>query len=170
MKKLCFLLILALLLSLSASAFADNDVEILVVDGVPIAFEALPLEIGQAAAFHAAGDTDILLPAALTVIEEGAFEGVDARRVEITENVVSIGPRAFADCKNLRELYIPKTVQQIDDSALQGSEQVTIYGETGSEAQRFAEANHIPFVPANNDTPVYEQAQPPVVLPYVALG
>ena len=90
--------------------------------------------------------------------------------MEITENVISIGPRAFADCKNLTELVIPATVQRIDDTALEGSAGVTVYGEAGSEAERFANANELPFIPANNDTPVYQPAQPPVMLPYVALG
>ena len=168
MKKLCFLLILALLLSLGASAFADNSVEILYLDGTPVAVESPALTAGETAAFHAPG-AGLTLPAALVAIEEEAFAGIDAGRVEITENVVSIGPRAFADCKNLTELVIPATVQTIDDTALDGSENVTIYGEADSEAQRFADANSIPFVPSNEVTPIII-AQPPVTLPYVALS
>ena len=167
MKKLCFLLILALLLSLGASAFADNSVEILYMDGTPVAVESPSLSAGETNAFHA--DAGFALPAALVAIEEEAFEGIDAGRVEITENVVSIGPRAFADCKNLTELVIPATVQIIDDTALEGSENVTIYGEADSEAQRFADANSIPFVPSNEVSPIII-AQPPVTLPYVALS
>ena len=168
MKKLCFLLILALLLSLGASAFADNSVEILYMDGTPVAVESPALTAGETNAFHAPG-AGLTLPAALVAIEEEAFAGIDAGRVEITENVVSIGPRAFADCKNLTELVIPATVQTIDDTALDGSENVTIYGEADSEAQRFADANSIPFVPSNEVSPIII-AQPPVTLPYVALS
>ena len=168
MKKLCVLLILALLLSLSASAFADNSVEILYMDGTPVAVESPSLTAGETNAFNAPG-AGITLPAALVAIEEEAFAGIDARRVEITENVISIGPRAFADCKNLTELVIPATVQRIADDALEGSTNVTIYGEADSEAQRFADANSIPFVPSNEVTPIII-AQPPVTLPYVALS
>ena len=168
MKKLCVLLVLALLLSLSASAFADNSVEILYMDGTPVAVESPALTAGETNAFHAPG-AGLTLPAALVAIEEEAFAGIDAGRVEITENVVSIGPRAFADCKNLTELVIPATVQIIDDTALEGSENVTIYGEADSEAQRFADANNLPFVPSNEVTPIII-AQPPVTLPYVALS
>ena len=57
----------------------------------------------------------------------------------------------------------------IDDTALDGSPNVTIYGEINTEAQRFAEEFNISFIPANDDTPVYQPAQPPVTLPYVAL-
>ena len=168
MKKLCVLLVLALLLSLGASAFADNSVEILYMDGTPVAVESPALTAGETNAFNAPG-AGLTLPAALVAIEEEAFAGIDAARVEITENVISIGPRAFADCKNLTELVIPATVQTIDDTALEGSENVTIYGESGSEAQRFADANSIPFVPSNEVTPIII-AQPPVTLPYVALS
>ena len=168
MKKLCVLLVLALLLSLGASAFADNSVEILYLDGTPVAVESPSLTAGETNAFNAPG-AGLTLPAALVAIEEEAFAGIDAGRVEITENVVSIGPRAFADCKNLTELVIPATVQTIDDTALEGSENVTIYGEADSEAQRFADANKIPFVPSNEVTPIII-AQPPVALPYVALS
>ena len=168
MKKLCFLLILALLLSLGASAFADNGVEILFMDGTPVVVESPSLTAGETAAYSAPG-AGLTLPAALVAIEEEAFAGIDAARVEITENVVSIGPRAFADCKNLTELVIPATVQTIDDTALDGSLNVTIYGEADSEAQRFADANSIPFVPSNEVSPIII-AQPPVTLPYVALS
>ena len=168
MKKLCVLLVLALLLSLGASAFADNSVEILYMDGTPVAVESPALTAGETNAFNAPG-AGLTLPAALVAIEEEAFEGIDAARVEITENVISIGPRAFADCKNLTELVIPATVQTIDDTALEGSTNVTIYGEADSEAQRFADANSIPFVPSNEVTPIII-AQPPVTLPYVALS
>ena len=167
MKKLCFLLILALLLSLGASAFADSSVELIYMDGIPVVVESPGLTAGESNAFDAgAGFT---LPAALAAIGEEAFAGIDAARVEITENVVSIGPRAFADCKNLTELVIPATVQRIADDALEGSLNVTIYGEADSEAQRFADANSIPFVPSNEVSPIII-AQPPVTLPYVALS
>ena len=168
MKKLCVLLVLALLLSLGASAFADNSVEILYLDGTPVAVESPALTAGETNAFNAPG-AGLTLPAALVAIEEEAFAGIDAGRVEITENVISIGPRAFADCKNLTELVIPATVQTIDDTALEGSTNVTIYGEADSEAQRFADANSIPFVPSNEVSPILG-AQPPVTLPYVALS
>ena len=47
MKKLCFLLILALLLTLSASAFAEGGVEIVVMDGIPVVMETIGLTSGE---------------------------------------------------------------------------------------------------------------------------
>ena len=167
MKKLCYVLILALLLSLGASAFADNGVEIIYMDGIPVVMESFGLSLSDSDAFDAgAGFT---LPEALADIGEEAFAGIAASRVEITENVKTIGKRAFADCKNLREIVIPATVEHIDDSALDGCTGVTIFGEFNSEAERFAIDNGFmfggwdetiaPFPTTNSD---------PVVMPYVA--
>lgn len=173
MKKLCFVLILALLLSLSASAFAESGVEVIVMDGVPVVMESFGLEMSDSAAFGAAeGDAGFTLPTELVSIGEEAFAGIPAERVEITENVTSIGARAFADCEKLTALVIPATVEHIDDTALDGTENVTVYGEADSEAQRFAEANNIPFVPANAEpAPVpQETLRAPVVMPFVAFN
>ena len=173
MKKLCFVLILALLLSLGASAFAEGGVEVIVMDGVPVVMESFGLEMSDTAAFGAAeGSTGFKLPAGLVAIGDSAFEGIPAARVEITENVTSIGARSFADCLNLTALVIPETVQSIDDTALEGSENVTVYGETGSEAQRFADAAGIKFVDPNavSETVTYQAAKAPVVMPFVAFN
>ena len=81
----------------------------------------------------------------------------------------TIGKRAFADCPNLTALVIPATVETIDDTAIQGSINVTVNGEAGSDAQRFAEASNIPFVDINAETQPAENValRPPVALPYV---
>ena len=169
MKKLCFLLILALLLTLSASAFAEGSVEIVVMDGIPVVMETFGLTSGETNAFNAA--EDFILPAALVTIEESAFEGIPASYIEITENVKSIGARAFADCENLTGLVIPATVESIDDTALDGSINATVYGAAGSEAQRFAAAAGFDFVDSNaGEAPVDRpagQMEAPVVLPFV---
>ena len=163
-KKLSILLLAVLLLCPGVSAWAEDGVEILVMDGVPVVVESVGLNAGETNAFRAG--EGFALPASFISIEEEAFAGIAAARVEITENVLAIGARAFADCKNLRELVIPATVDSIDDSALAGSENVTVYGAEGSEAQRFAEANGIPFVPTETDP---EELSAPVILPYIEL-
>jgi hypothetical protein len=93
--------------------------------------------------------TSFALPASLTLIGENAFEGIAAQRVDVSESVVSIEKRAFADCKNLREIHIPAMVKSIDDTALAGCENVTVYGTTGSEAWRFANDAGFNFVDLN---------------------
>ena len=97
-------------------------------------------------------------------------KGIPASHTEITENVKSIGARAFADCENLTGLVIPATVESIDDTALDGSVNATVYGEIGSEAQRFAEANGIDFVPTTSPSEGDEEGEDPVVMPYVPFG
>ena len=175
MKKLCFLLILALLLGLGASSFADNGLEIIVMDGIPVVVESFDSSMSDtesvaAASVDAADAAGFKLPAGLVTIGDGAFEGISAKRVEITENVVSIGARAFADCQHLRELVIPATVESIDDTALEGCKNVTIYGEKNSEAERFASDNGIMFASWEEEIAPHEwiHASAPVVMPYVA--
>ena len=68
------------------------------------------------------------LPGLLVRIEEEAFAGIPAARVELTGSVAVVGKRAFADCPNLREFIIPECVAEIDPEALAGCENVTVYG------------------------------------------
>ena len=170
MKKLCFLLILALLLSFSASAFAEDGVEIIYMDGIPVVMESFGLSLSDSETFDAE-EEGFKFPAALAEIGEEAFAGIPASRVEITENVKAIGPRAFADCPNLTALVIPATVESIDDSALEGSTNVTIYCEKESAAYTFAVNNGIDYTTDSGvgdiktpDVPISN----PVVMPYVA--
>jgi len=171
MKKLCFLLVLVLMLSLGASAFAEGGTEIIVMDGIPVVVEAAELTAGESNTFRA-DSAGFKLPASLLEIGEEAFAGIDATRVEITENVKSIGPRAFADCDKLMTISIPATVEHIDDTALDGCKYIiAVYGETGSEAERFANDNGCVFISMNPDpNPTYRTSEPPVVLPYVAFN
>ena len=91
-------------------------------------------------------DAVLQLPAFLTRIGEEAFAGTGAVIVEVPENVNAIEARAFADCENLRLIIIPKNVRHVDDTALENCENVTVYGATGSAAQRFARMNGFTFV------------------------
>jgi len=92
--------------------------------------------------------TVFTVPAALTEIGEEAFAGIAAECVQISDNVVNIGSRAFADCASLQQIAIPASVQTIADDALAGAN-VTVYGQAGTEAERFAEANGFGFVDTN---------------------
>jgi hypothetical protein len=84
----------------------------------------------------------------LVRIEEEAFAGIPAARVELTGSVAVVGKRAFADCPNLREFIIPECVAEIDPEALAGCENVTVYGCTET-ARAFAEAAGFDYVDAN---------------------
>ncbi len=175
MKRIPIVL-LALILCLccfpAARAETGVNVEILKIDGVSV-IVLTPEETVRRARDIAVekGSADMIMPAALTLIGEEAFAGIRAETIEITENVVSIGPRAFADCKNLREITIPATVTEIDGSALSGCENVTVYGVKGSEAERFAAENGFAFAEIGGapqeELPASRDAAP-VQLPLVA--
>lgn len=180
MKKISILLVFALLLCLAPAAQAEDgvQVEVMIADGMSVVMltpEEMQLRANavflSAAPNGGGGSESLALPAFLTLIEESAFEGIAAQSVEISENVVSIEKRAFADCKSLQEIHIPATVLKVDDLALEGCENVTVYGTAGSEAERFATAAGFDFVDPNGAEPPVEQPtgqmEAPVTLPFV---
>ncbi len=82
---------------------------------------------------------DFTLPAGLTGIEDEAFAGLAMTAVRCPDGLRSIGGRAFANCANLRQIYIPPSVLAIAGDAFEGcGEDMTIYCASGTEAERFA--------------------------------
>ena len=63
---------------------------------------------------------NLILPSDLTQIEDGAFEGISARVVIISDHVQHIGSRAFANCEMLTEVYIPDAITYIAPDAFEG--------------------------------------------------
>lgn len=84
------------------------------------------------------GEADMVLPGSLETIGEEAFAGISASVIQLPEGVISIGARAFADCRGLTKIYIPASVQTIDDSAFDHVSLLLIYGKQGSAAEAFA--------------------------------
>ena len=173
MKKVCMLLASALLFCLCFTAQAEEgvSVEVIKMDGISVV-ELIPEETTRRAR-GAAEKAGLVLPGALTIIEESAFEGVIAETVEVSENVVSIEARAFAGCKNLREIAIPATVLTIDETALAGCKNVIVYGAKDSAAEKFVQAVNAAepeagfvFVDVNAEPAIVVKAAP-VVLPFV---
>ena len=177
-RSLVLTLALTIMLCLAPAAKAEEGVsiEIMTVDGVSVVVLVPELSITQTERFQAADgeSAGLRLPQSLTQIGENAFEGIAAECIVISENVTAIEKNAFANCKSLREIHIPPTVKNVDDCALQGCKNVTVYGQKGTEAERFADAAgfqfydpnadyEIPFNPPN--TSVGEA--PPVALPLV---
>ena len=87
----------------------------------------------------------ITLPIDLNVIEEEAFCGIPADRVQIQDACTTIGSRAFAD-SSLKYLFIPSSVTSIASDAFEGSAQVCIICSMGSAAEAFAEAHGLRYV------------------------
>ena len=173
MKKLCILLAAVLLLSLGAFARAEGgvNVEVIRMDGVSVVVltpESTMLRAKNLVMNAKGADdkADFVLPQFLSLIGESAFEGITAESVEVTGNVAAIEARAFADCKSLKEIAIPKTVLKIDDHAFDGCTGVTVYGARGSEAERIAALYGFTFVDPAETSPVTPEDLP-AVLPFV---
>lgn len=59
--------------------------------------------------------------------------------------VISIKDHAFANCKYLKEIYIPSSITYIEKTAFDGTKNLTMYVETDSCAEQFAKDNNIKF-------------------------
>lgn len=95
-----------------------------------------------------AQEAELLLPAALTEIEEEAFRGIKAKSVYLQDKVTTIGAKAFADCEELLEIRIPASVTDIAADAFEGHRSdLTICGAADSQAHKFAVKYKITFVP-----------------------
>ena len=113
----------------------------------------------------------ITIPAEITEIDQGAFEGASFKGITLPSSLQKIGQLAFADCKNLLHITIPQNVSRIDDMVFSGCDMllsavipagvtsfgnsifhlglpeiyVTVFGEEGSQAQAYCAANGIQF-------------------------
>lgn len=86
--------------------------------------------------------TVLKLPAALTSIEEEAFEGVIANVIDLRESAVqSIGANAFRNCVNVTAVYLPDGNITIDDTAFFGCINAVFYCSPGSTGAVWA-GNH----------------------------
>ncbi len=90
---------------------------------------------------------DLILPSALTTIGEEAFTGGAFSFVKLSENTTTIGHLAFADCPNLKYIYIPKATTSIDRYAFAEMNGLTILGKTGSTAETYAQQRGFDFIP-----------------------
>ena len=61
------------------------------------------------------------LPASLSTIEEEAFVGSSAQAIVVPDGCSAIGKRAFADCRSLRYVFLPKALEgKLPDDAFEG--------------------------------------------------
>ena len=144
-RKLALLSALTIMLCLAPAAKAEN--------GRSTAVLTTEAPVIRSEHFSEAKDEVpvLLMPKSLTRIGEGAFEGSASECVVISENVTAIEKNAFANCRKLREIHIPPTVEKVDDCALQGCGNVTVYGKKGTEAERFADAAGFAFYDPDAD-------------------
>ncbi len=91
---------------------------------------------------------DLVIPTSVTSIEDEAFAGGGFTFVKLSDQTVSVGRRAFANCRNLRYVYIPAAITSIDSSAFDSEAELTILGEAGSAAEKIAWELWFDFIPA----------------------
>lgn len=69
----------------------------------------------------------LYIPCGVEVIEHNAFEGSQAEAICIGNTLKEIHECAFAGCKKLKYLFVPKTLLVIHKNALEGCENVSVY-------------------------------------------
>jgi len=89
---------------------------------------------------------DCVLPQRLKHIENEAFLRADIKTVVCPDSLETIGSKAFAECDNLRQIFIPKNTLYIADDAFVGCDLLVMWGETGSVAEQYANKKGILFV------------------------
>ncbi|MGN1411431.1 MAG: leucine-rich repeat domain-containing protein [Oscillospiraceae bacterium] len=110
--------------------------------------------IGYHAFDTAVNFSNITIPESVTSIGDEAFSNCHSlTEITIPESVTSIGKATFVGCTSLTKITIPKNVTSIGDLAFSRCENLTIYGESGSYAETYANENSIPFA-SISDTPI----------------
>ena len=103
---------------------------------------------------------DYEIPWGITRIGLGAFCGSKVKSVVIPDSVVSVGPQAFWDCKNMMDIYIPHSVTSIDNQAfLQCAKLKTVaIPDSVTEIGKgvFSWCKNLETVQISADHPVYE--------------
>ncbi|MBE6655052.1 MAG: hypothetical protein E7608_06305 [Ruminococcaceae bacterium] len=62
-------------------------------------------------------EMSITVPACVEAIADGAFEGSDLLEVTLSEGLVKIGNRAFANCRELTKIRFPRSLKFIGNEA-----------------------------------------------------
>ena len=108
------------------------------------------LDVSEISSRAFAGQDDLVsvhLPGTINSIGEMAFSGcAKLSALNIPEGTSLIGDYAFLGCKMLSNITLPSSVTSIADNAFEScSDNLTLYGESGSYAEQYASENGIKF-------------------------
>lgn len=125
---------------------AKSNMEYTIPDGVE--------KISSGAFYEAINLRKIVLPSGITLIDGKAFWKCSSlSEINIPDTVTKIQSDAFSGCKNISELTIPSSTVKLftriygfDENGIKYNN-IAIYGEENSAAQKYAEDNDIAFYP-----------------------
>ena len=109
----------------------------------------------------------VIFPSSMKVIYERSFQSSGISCVKLNDGLKQIKYGAFSECRNLKSVYIPKSVNVIEnyafgyvfgDNGFEKSDDFTIYGEAGSAAQKYAEDNGFTFIEGRMNEITYGDA------------
>lgn len=109
--------------------------------------------IGDRAFAGCTGLTEITIPDGVFRVDDYAFSGCTGlTEIVIPDSVGRMGRRTFENCTALTKIVIPDSVFDMYRGAFDGcSDDLTIYGYTGSYAESYAKENEINFVALDGD-------------------
>ena len=89
----------------------------------------------------------ITIPGTVASIPGNVFSNRQCiSKITIESGVSTIAANAFSNCKALTSITIPASVKSIGNGLFYSNSKVTIYGASGSQAEKYAAANKIKFV------------------------
>ena len=106
--------------------------------------------IGESAFSGCTGLKTVTIPASVKIIRSQTFDNCTGlTSVTIPDSVTSIGDSAFSGCSSLTSVTIPDSVTSLGSfygAVFDGcSDDLVIYGYSGSEAEKYANKNNIAF-------------------------
>ena len=85
-------------------------------------------------------------PAGVTEVENGVFYESGVTELVLPATVTEIGQYAFYKCDDFEKLYVLGDIRSVGDYAFTDCAKLTIYGRSGTNVEKYAKANGIPFV------------------------
>lgn len=139
-----------------------SDVSIVAYSGSPILLGKTDYAANSIPAYALAGTKieSIILPNALTSIEEGVFSSSKIKSITIPSSVTTIGVGAFSNCDELTFVKIPSTVSNLGTHAFVDCDKLTTVelGVTTISASTFARCLSLNSVAATNIIEIGENA------------
>lgn len=98
---------------------------------------------------------EVKLPSTITLIDSYAFAACyPLTKINFPEGLLTMGGMCFALCSKLTSVTLPKSLQSVKASVFQDSGLKTIYGYTGSVAEKIASVKGFEFVALDESEPL----------------